>query len=120
MNVTVISSAGRQERVGVRETLGSPFAGGCSPPMLRRVGIADIGQLADVRFRWSRTIGYMEIRLVLEGLEPPSGRLQVVAPTGQPIGARIGEEIVFTGWLGLLRALYQLTGASGAPPSTEP
>jgi hypothetical protein len=37
----------------------------------------------------------MEIRIVLDRAEPPAGRLRAV-----PIP---GEEIRFTGWLGLLR-----------------
>jgi hypothetical protein len=31
-----------------------------------------------------------------------------------------GEEIRFTGWLGLLRALYEVTGAFGDHPEREP
>ena len=47
----------------------------------------------------------MEIRIVLDRAEPPAGRLRVVGAPGQEIG--------FTGWLGLLRALYEVTAEPG-------
>jgi hypothetical protein len=52
----------------------------------------------------------MEIRIVLVHLEPPCGRLRVVSAGGARRCAK-EEEISFTGWLGLLRALYEVTGA---------
>ena len=54
----------------------------------------------------------MEIRIVLDRAEPPAGRLRVVRAAGQD-GPRAGQEISFTGWLGLLRALYEVTAAPG-------
>jgi hypothetical protein len=49
----------------------------------------------------------MEIRISLDRLEPPAGRLWRVE----------GEKVPFSGWLGLLRALYQVVGPpDGRPP----
>jgi hypothetical protein len=59
------------------------------------------------------TIGLMEIRIILDRVEPPVGRLWVVAVPGRGRGCRQDGEIGFTGWLGLLRALYQVTGEPG-------
>ena len=58
----------------------------------------------------------MEIRIFLDRVEPPAGRLwQVPSPEPtQPSPA--GEEIPFTGWLGLLRALYAVVGQPGDQP----
>ena len=48
----------------------------------------------------------VEIRVVLDGIDPPIGRLQVTSGAGP---ARDEEpEVPFTGWLGLLRALYPM------------
>jgi len=60
----------------------------------------------------ARTMGPMEIRIVLDQAEPPAGRLRVVPGDGQSRPAPAGE-IRFTGWLGLLKALYEVTGAAG-------
>ena len=63
------------------------------------------------------TMGLMEIHIVLDQVEPPGGRLRVVPGSGQSHRAVAAGEIQFTGWLGLLRALYEVTGAAapGAP-----
>lgn len=58
-------------------------------------------------------MGPMEIHIILDRVEPPDGRLRVVGPgeadrSGKDTGVR------FTGWLGLLRALYEVTGARGS------
>ena len=51
----------------------------------------------------------VEIRVVLDGIDPPMGRLQVTSGAGP---ARDEEpEVPFSGWLGLLRALYLVTGS---------
>jgi hypothetical protein len=50
----------------------------------------------------------MEIRIVLAALVPPAGRVYRVGADGDPL--------VFTGWLGLLRALSDLIG--GDEPRT--
>ena len=55
----------------------------------------------------------MEIRIVLDRAEPPAGRLRVVRDPGHAAGPRAGQEIGFTGWLGLLRALYEVTAEPG-------
>jgi hypothetical protein len=58
----------------------------------------------------------MEIRISLDRAEPPAGRLRVVpSPAPAPRPAE-GGEVPFTGWLGLLRALYEAVG----PPDDHP
>jgi hypothetical protein len=79
--------------------------------------IAEIRQLADVAAGAAGTMAGMEIRIVLDHVEPPDGRLLVVPDTG-PAQRHVNDEgIPFAGWLGLLRALYEVTGAaaSGVP-----
>ena len=78
-----------------------------------RYCVAGIGQLADGPGRRGRDDGRVEIRIVLDGAEPPVGRLRVVLPPREAPGPRAGQEISFTGWLGLLRALYEVTAESG-------
>jgi hypothetical protein len=67
-------------------------------------GRAGIGQLADVPGRQSRDGGRVEIRIVLDRIEPPAGRLQVFVDPEQAHEPRAGQEISFSGWLGLLPA----------------
>ena len=55
----------------------------------------------------------MEIRIVLDRAEPPAGRLRVIRAPGHPPGSGVAQEIRFTGWLGLLRALYEVTAEPG-------
>jgi len=50
----------------------------------------------------------VEIRLVLDGIDPPTGHLSVV--DGPDDTGAVGGQISFAGWLGLLRALYSVTG----------
>ena len=76
-------------------------------------GIAGIGQLADVPGCQSRDGGRVEIRIVLDRAEPPAGRLRVV-DSGQAHEPHAGQEVGFSGWLGLLRALYEVTVEPGA------
>ena len=59
-------------------------------------------------------MGRVEIRIVLDRVEPPAGLLQVVPVAGHAHRPGNDEEIRFTGWLGLLRALYEVTGAAGS------
>jgi hypothetical protein len=66
-----------------------------------------------------RDDGAMEIRIILDRVEPPAGRLRVVPGPGRPHRCGARAELRFTGWLGLLRALYEVTGAPGAPPVRE-
>jgi hypothetical protein len=58
-------------------------------------------------------MGLMEIRIVLDQVEPPGGRLRVVPGAGQAHRPVTAREIRFTGWLGLLKALYEVTGTAG-------
>jgi hypothetical protein len=51
----------------------------------------------------------MEIRISLDRVEPPAGSLRLVSSAEPPRPAE-GQEVPFTGWLGLLRALYQVVG----------
>jgi hypothetical protein len=76
-------------------------------------GVADIGQLADGRGGRGRDDGGVEIRIVLDRAEPPAGRLRVVRAPGEDPGSRAGRDIGFSGWLGLLRALYEVTAEPG-------
>jgi hypothetical protein len=81
--------------------------------MVSRSGSRIIGKMADVPGRRSRDDGGVEIRIVLDRAEPPAGRLRVVGAPGQDPGPGAGQEIGFTGWLGLLRALYEVTAEPG-------
>ena len=55
----------------------------------------------------------MEIRISLERVEPPAGRLWRDPGPGPTPRAAEGGEVPFTGWLGLLRALYEVLGQPG-------
>ena len=77
-------------------------------------GLEGIGQLADVAGRWSLNHGEVEIRIVLDIVEPPTGRLWAVRDPGRAHHPGSEQEISFTGWLGLLRALYEVTAQPGA------
>ena len=83
-------------------------------------GLAGIGQLADVPGRQSRDGGGVEIRIVLDRAEPPAGRLRVVRDSGQAHGPGTEQEIGFSGWLGLLRALYEVTAQPGEASPAGP
>jgi hypothetical protein len=61
----------------------------------------------------AETMEGVEIRIVLDRTEPPAGRLRVVRAPGQTPGSGAGQEIGFSGWLGLLRALYEVTAEPG-------
>jgi hypothetical protein len=63
-------------------------------------------------------MGEVEIRIVLDIIEPPAGRLWAVRGPGQADHPGSEQEISFTGWLGLLRALYEVTAAPGPGPSS--
>jgi hypothetical protein len=55
------------------------------------------------------TVNLVEIRVILNGIDPPTGHLQKMSSAGLARGEEPG--IPFTGWLGLLRALYLVTGS---------
>ena len=59
------------------------------------------------------TLGDVEIRLVLDGIDPPTGHLH--AMDGPDNTSGLGAQIAFAGWLGLLRALYSVTDGPGNP-----
>jgi hypothetical protein len=77
---------------------------------------AGIGQLADVCRLRNTDHGDVEIRIVLDTVEPPAGRLLVVCDPGETHKPGSEPAISFTGWLGLLRALYQATAEPGLCP----
>jgi hypothetical protein len=56
---------------------------------------------------------------VLDIAEPPAGRLRVVDP-GQAHQPHAGQDVGFCGWLGLLRALYEVTAEPGNAPQPGP
>lgn len=66
------------------------------------------------------TIGEVEIRIWLDQLDPPAGRLRHVGPGKQHVGDAVEiADAGFTGWLGLLRALDRLIGSRDEPPGVE-
>ncbi|HEX6527124.1 MAG TPA: hypothetical protein VF070_44990 [Streptosporangiaceae bacterium] len=79
----------------------------------------DVGQMADVGGARCPDDGLVEIRILMDRVDPPAGRLSIVAAADLGPG-RQAEEICFTGWLGLLRALYEATGSPGGRPGQEP
>ena len=70
--------------------------------------------------RWTPNHVGVEIRIILDRAEPPAGRLRVVGDLGQAHHPRTGQEISFTGWLGLLKALYEVTAGLGDAPRPRP
>ena len=54
----------------------------------------------------------MEILISLDTIDPPVGHLRVTPGPG-PAPGHGDKELRFTGWLGLLRALYEVTGSPG-------
>ena len=69
-----------------------------------------------------RDAGWVEIHLSLDTIDPPAGRLRVLPGPGGPGGPGAGNggpaarEARFCGWLGLLRALYEVTGSPASWP----
>ena len=55
----------------------------------------------------------VEIRISMERLDPPGGRLWVVADPSQRQDLPGPAAFCFTGWLGLLKVLYEVTGGGG-------
>lgn len=56
----------------------------------------------------------VEIRIALDGMDPPTGRLWSDAA-----GRADEAPLSFTGWLGLLRALYEVLEQTGDGPSSR-
>jgi hypothetical protein len=71
----------------------------------------DIGQLADVAGWPPGHDERVEVRIALDALDPPAGTIRV---SGDDIALR------FTGWLGLLRVLYQVMGSPAGPQAAAP
>ena len=66
-----------------------------------------------------RDAGWVEIHLSLDTIDPPAGRLRVLPGPGGPgagNGGPAAREARFCGWLGLLRALYEVTGSPASWP----
>jgi hypothetical protein len=59
--------------------------------------------------------GLVEILIVMDSVDPPVGRLRILADA-RPAHRPQAGEVSFTGWLGLLRVLYQATGEPGTGP----
>ena len=55
------------------------------------------------------TVDLVEIRVILDRIDPPTGCLQVTS--GAVTIQQVEPEVPFTGWLGLMRALYLVTGS---------
>ena len=70
----------------------------------------DIGQLADVAGWPPGHDERVEVRIALDALDPPAGTIRVSGDD---------PELRFTGWLGLLRVLYQVMGSPAAPDTEE-
>lgn len=64
--------------------------------------------------RWADD-GLVEIRILMDRVDPPAGRLSIVPSADREPGRQV-EEIGFAGWLGLLRALYEATGTQHTGP----
>jgi len=60
--------------------------------------------------------GRVQILISLEAAEPPAGWVRVVRGPAWAAGRSEGYEVRFAGWLGLLRALYEVTGSPAAGP----
>lgn len=58
-----------------------------------------------------RKLGVVEIRIMLDDVDPPVGRVAVL-DRGES-RRQAPQEVLFTGWLGLLRALSEVTGLAG-------
>ena len=55
------------------------------------------------------TVDRVEIRMILDSTDPPAGRLRVTSGDGPVPDDQ--QDVPFTGWLGLLRALYLVTSS---------
>ena len=62
----------------------------------------------------------VEILICLDTIDPPAGRLRVVPGPGTAPSRGQNEGLRFTGWLGLLRVLYEVTGSPVPGPPGHP
>ena len=86
----------------------------------RHSRFADIRRLADVAGRNPGNDRQVEILISFDTIDPPVGQLRVTSPPGTAPERGEGREFRFTGWLGLLRALYDVTGAPAGEPPGDP
>jgi hypothetical protein len=86
----------------------------CRGTGLRSAGSRDFRHHADVGAHHRRHDRSMEIRICLDHLDPPSGRLRRGDAADQPVDQQgqptHGAEIRFVGWLGLLSAMDRVIG----------
>src|SRR5664279_1809711 len=59
----------------------------------------------------------MEILISLNSLEPPAGNVRLVPGHDLSYGSDQSKAFGFAGWLGLLRALYEVIGSGGETPN---
>jgi hypothetical protein len=62
----------------------------------------------------------VEILISLDTIDPPVGQLRVASAPGSAPEREEDKEFRFTGWLGLLRALYDVTGSPAGEPPGDP
>ena len=84
----------------------------------RDTATARIGQLADVVGHRARNDEQVELHIVLDGTDPPAGRLRIVRSSRQAPYPE--QDVAFVGWLGLLRVLYEVTTEPGERPTPRP
>jgi hypothetical protein len=58
----------------------------------------------------------VEIVIRLDTVEPPAGRVWLLADSDSCCRGAEAAAVGFAGWLGLLRALYEVVGSRGEPP----
>ncbi|HEX5294694.1 MAG TPA: hypothetical protein VFX25_37985 [Streptosporangiaceae bacterium] len=90
----------------IRESIRETTYPACAGPVR-----SDIGQLADVAGWPAGQDERVEVRIALDALDPPAGHIRVSGDD---------SELRFTGWLGLLRVLYQVMGAPAGPQAAAP
>jgi len=76
--------------------------------------------MADVEGRRNPNHGGVEIRIVLDSVEPPVGHLRAARDPGLVHRPSGDQEVSFAGWLGLLRALYEVTAEPASGPIPGP
>lgn len=93
---------------------------GAARSACRHGGLADIRRLADVAGRNPGHDRQVEILISLDTIDPPVGQLRVASAPETAPECGEGKEFRFTGWLGLLRALYDVTGSPADEPPGGP
>ena len=81
-----------------------------------RIGLRSLVRRSTTSASWPMSgpngpgiVDLVEIRVILDRIDPPMGRLRVTSSAGPAQGEE--PEISFTGWLGMLRALYLVTSS---------